>query len=127
MLNPNDNTFPNCLMQIPIPGCTGTSDQFRINHNRAIQDYIKYRVGAMSNLKKQERGILELLDGIDAIIGAWGIHSETDYLAAETIWSLLQQVGTLLSYELGRLDGGALSDLTRAMSERVGIDPDTGE
>jgi hypothetical protein len=127
MLSTEDNTYPGCLMLAPVPGAMRATDQFRVGHNRAIQDYVKYRVGAMNGLRHNERGILALLDGIDALIGAWGIHSETDYLAAQTVWALLDQVGTLLNYDLGRLDGAALNELTRVMSERVGIDPDTGD
>ena len=83
-----------------------------------------YRKG--ETVRRQERAILSLADGIDAYISG-AVADGPDYIRAGIVWQLLQAFGSSLDFDLGQLDGGTLSAWQFAQAERYGIDGDTGE
>lgn len=101
--------FPTCLMVSPDKDTMRTG--WTTRHNRAVQAFVKEGVGAMSNLTRDERAILSLAAGIRQFIGSRGIVADSsDYYACDIVRTLASAFNDALNYDLGRLDGGTLSE-----------------
>lgn len=122
--SPNYPNFPECLKLDPRTTGDYPDDAFRSKsltlHNAAIDAFVNGQTG-----RRDETGILAVMVGIDRLISCWPYTATDDYLFAETVTSIVNHLGTLLSYECGRLERGRLSDWLVDACHRIGMDPDT--
>jgi hypothetical protein len=114
--------FPENLMVEPTGEGTPSKAevQHNTNHNRAVIAYHRSMVGATSDLRPNERAILGLAQGIEAVFS----HDDMgeDYYSHDIVQQLLGAFHDLLNYDLGRLDGMALSDWAGEIAARVGME-----
>lgn len=94
-------------------------------HNAAVANFHRDRQGFGSNLRASERAILSLAWGIEQYVNS-GVDN-ADPLSGRWLHQMLEAFRGLCNYDLGNLGGGTLDAWSRAVAERWGIDPDTGE
>ena len=117
-----ERRFPQTLMMVPqrsdIPKAMV---QHYTAHNRAVQEFAKLRVGAMSNTKQCELAILALLAGVEEFTAN---TPQDPYTAEHVIRPILAAIGDALNLDLGRLDGGTLAHWVSVMAGRWDLNPD---
>ncbi len=121
----NAVNFPENLLVSPTPGLGRGANDWVTRHNMTVSDYIKSRVGATNGLRSNERAILSLADGIASYISHGPEHP--DGVATREVGALLDAFGALLDFDLGRLDGGALSAWAHATANRIGWNLDVSD
>lgn len=115
--------FPENLRVVPgdIPAPKGATDWVR-RHNAAIADFQREGIGATNSLQKAERAILGLAAGINAFVSGNHDGASDGYGAENITVPLIQAFVHALNYDLGRLDGGTLSDWAGSVLARCGLD-----
>jgi hypothetical protein len=118
-------SFPESIEALPVPSLRPELNAWVARHNRAVHAYIRERVGAMSDLRRPERALLSLIDGIERYVSSGPEHP--DGIATPAVGQMLDAVRTLLNFELGRLDGGTLDAWVHHTAERIGWDLDIND
>lgn len=115
MTHPTDTSIDSLMAPASRDRGTGWVRQ----HNRAVDAFVRERIGATAELKRSERAILSLIAGLDQ----WAGSTVPEPWAAEhVVEPALVAIGNALNLDLGRLDGGMLSEWCERMRARVGID-----
>lgn len=82
-----------------------------VRHNRAVQDWQKRRVGAMSNSQPQEWTILDYAYAAWSLLNEHRDGGELDgYMCEHVARPMGEAWSNMLNLDLGRLDGGTLSE-----------------
>lgn len=89
-------------------------------HNRTVSLFL-----ADGAVRRSERGLLAMAQGIDQLIGSWS--EQVDQLSTEYVWDIVRGWRYLLNHDIGRLDARTCDEWASAQLERWNIDPDTGE
>lgn len=114
-----------------VAGRLTVAQPWAARHNAAVDEW-KLGANRAEPGREPERAILDLAAGIaswclGAGVPAGGDHRGSDGFGGPNVtWELVCAFNDALNFDLGRLDGGTLSEFITWICTSCGIDADTG-